>query len=99
MAEVIDGAVFYAGKFEVSVDGGADVANKQLTAVFGNKHMVSFGIGRPIFKPLINSGTGGFIEGDFPAGLGFVCFNNEMVFFNIFYSEISKFSNTNSGLE
>ncbi len=99
VTEVVDGAVINAGELEVAVNGGADIADEELAAIFGDEEVVGFGVFGSDFQPFGNGILGGFVEGDFTAGLRFIRFDDQMVLFNVGEFEAGQFTDADAGLE
>ncbi len=45
MAKIVDLGVVNTGKFEVTIDGGANVSDEKRTTGFGNEKIFGFGLG------------------------------------------------------
>jgi hypothetical protein len=99
VTEIVDGSVIYTGEFEVAINGGADVADEKGTTVFGDEQTLGFLGGLANSQPAVNSGFGGFVEGNYAAGLGFVRFDDQMVSFDVVQLEVGQFTDANAGLE
>ncbi len=72
MAKVVDGGVFDAGKFEIAINGGANVADEEGTAVFGDEEMLGFFGGLADGEPTVDGSGSGFVERNHATRLGFV---------------------------
>lgn len=98
VAQVIDFGVLDAGFFEITVDGGPDVSDKQGMAGFGDKNMIVV-YGRPDGEVVLQGRGSGFVEGDGSLGVVFEGANGNLIFADVFHVQIGQFADSDTGLE
>jgi len=98
MPKIVDFGVFDSGFFEIAVDGGADVANQQGVAGFGDEKMIVLHA-RADIKVVLQGGSGGFVEGNGPLGVVFEDTDADLVFTQVFHTQIGQFADPDAGLE
>ena len=98
VAKIIDFGFFDTGFFEVAVDSGADISDQQGMAGFGDEQMVVFDFGADV-EIVLESGSGGLVEGNGPLGVVFEDTDADLVFTQVFHTQIGQFADPDAGLE